>query len=362
MNVSVCVPADLGEPELARWRKIQREDEAFASPFLSPEFAVAVGHHRKDVRVAVVEDAGQIVGFLPFHWHRRGIGQALGYGLSNAQGFVHSAGYEWQAGELLTKCGLAVWEFDNLVGQQALRFDGRHAKLGPAPYIDLSHGWNDWIDTKRKASRAVKTVLKHQRRLVRDKGDVSFEFNSTSLVRDLDLLKRWKSHQYRRTGRPDTLAKPWVVAIVDELSQVTTPDFGLVLSVLSQNGQPIAMRLQLSANGLLSGWFPAYDVNYSHYSPGAISTLELVRAACDLGYREIDMAKGYNDLKEMVKNGDRRVAHGWAERPTFAATARRLQQAPGRHISNFVLASPRLRRAVRTTRNQLGRIHVRLRG
>ena len=36
------------------------------SPFLAPEFALAVDRVRRDARVAVLEDSGRVVGFLAY--------------------------------------------------------------------------------------------------------------------------------------------------------------------------------------------------------------------------------------------------------------------------------------------------------
>src|SRR5947209_1434453 len=127
MKVEVARPTELGPAELAQWRTFQRQDPRLANPFLAPEFAVAIGRHRPDVRVAVLTDGPRTVGFLPYQRRRLGTARAIGYRSANRQGLVHAADMEWAPHELMARCGLAVWEFDNLVGHQAEPFGARHA-------------------------------------------------------------------------------------------------------------------------------------------------------------------------------------------------------------------------------------------
>lgn len=358
-NISLCRPDELGPSELDRWRDLQRADPSQASPFLAPEFAIVIGRHRPDVRVAVITDGPDIVSFFPHHRQPFGIGRGVGCGLANVEGIVHADGYAWDPRELLRRCGLAVWEFDNLLGVQADSFRPRHAAPAPAPFIDLSPGWDAWLAGKR-ASSVVKAALRKQRKLSREVGEVTFEFDSTR--RDaLDLLKKWKSHQYRRTGRPDLFTRPWVAAVFDELTMMKTPQFGGTLSVLAVDGRPIAVQQGLRAGHVLSYWFPAYDVDMAPYSPGMISVLEMVQGAAEAGITDFDLGKGPADYKETLKDGDKYVVTGWTERPSPVAALRRLQQSPQRHLADFVLSRPRLRRAVRRARNNIGRVRTALR-
>lgn len=359
-KVTLCVPADLGPAEIARWRELQRADARLHNPFLAPEFALVLGRHRPDVRVAVIEDGAEIVGFLPHHRGRLGIGRALGYGLADGQAMVGRTGVEWEPGQLLARCGLSVLEFDELLAYQVDALAPRRAAVAPAPFVDLSPGWDKWLDTKRGESATVKDMPRKHRKLTRECGEVTFEFNSTS-DEHLRLLMRWKSQQYRRTGRSDRFARPWFAAAFEELTRLATADFAGVLSVLSVDGRPIAIQQALCANGVLAHWFPAYDVALRVYSPGLMCTLEFIRAAAERDLRQINFGKGHAEYKEALKDGDLRVAEGWCERPSPVAVLRRVQQAPARGVLDFVLARPALRRLARRTLQDLGRLRTGLR-
>jgi CelD/BcsL family acetyltransferase involved in cellulose biosynthesis len=355
VRVTICQPAELGTAEIARWRELQRAEARQAHPFLTPDFALALGRHRRDVRVAVLEDSLGIAGFFPYQQGRFGIGRALGYGLSNLQGLVLDGRLEWDAPTLLARCGLAVFEFDEFLAEQCERFRPRQVVAEPAPFIDLSAGFEAWLASKLKSGRAVRASQRKLRKLAREVGEVSFDYDSTA-PETLDLLMRWKSQQYRRTGRFDRFARPWFRAAFTELAQTSTADFSGVRSVLFVGGRPVSIRQGLCAGGILSDWFPSYDVNLASYSPGQSAVLEWLRAAAERGVRRIDLGKGYSLEKEVFQDGHHDVASGWVEGTSPVAVLRRLQQAPRRRALDVVLNRPGLRRAARETLNEIGRV------
>ena len=46
-RISVVHPGELGPAEIATWRSFQYSSAPLANAFLSPDFAIAVGRHRK---------------------------------------------------------------------------------------------------------------------------------------------------------------------------------------------------------------------------------------------------------------------------------------------------------------------------
>lgn len=88
MRVTVVSPDELGDAERVAWALLQDQVPSSENPFLSSTFAGIVGRHRPDARVAIVEEAGRTVAFLPFEAVARGIATPIGIGLSGAEGFV----------------------------------------------------------------------------------------------------------------------------------------------------------------------------------------------------------------------------------------------------------------------------------
>jgi CelD/BcsL family acetyltransferase involved in cellulose biosynthesis len=360
VRTTVCRLDELGPAEVDRWSRLQRGTPALHSPFLRPEFALAVGRRRPDARVAVVEDGGEIVAFFPFERSRSGIGRALAYDVSDYQGVIHAPGFDWHGPELLKACGLAVWEFDHLVGEQVDRFAPRELERRASPVIDLSEGWDAWYAGRRAVSRSrMKKARSHERRLTDQVGPVRVELETADEAR-LDLLLRWKSAQYVRTGRRDRFRQDWLVAAVRELFRRPTPEFSLVLSTMLVDERPASLYLGLRSGEVFAGWFPAYDTDLAPYSPGLVHLIALARVAAQDGVRTFDLGAGEASYKETLKSGDAEVARGVVRRPTVLAAVRRAQRAPVEAALAFTLARPRLRSAARRTLGTVGGVRSRL--
>ena len=65
-----------------------------------------------------------------------------------------------------------------------------------------------------------------------------------------------------------------------------------VLSTLSCDGKLIAVHFGICASGVLHRWFPAYDPEFSTYSPGKILYKQMLVAAHELGIACIDRGDG----------------------------------------------------------------------
>jgi CelD/BcsL family acetyltransferase involved in cellulose biosynthesis len=353
MKISVARPHELAESDLARWRGAQIADERLANPFLSPEFALAVGRARTNARVAVLEDGHDNLGYFAYEHGRLGIGRPIGVGISDGQGVVHEPGLHWDAHELLAGSRLAVWEFDHLLAHQA-SFAPYHVLSGQSPVIDLSGGFDRYAARHRHRAKEVRRT---ERMLEREVGEVAFDFH----VEDKDclrLLMRWKSAQYRRTGRFDRFANRSIVRVVDELVESRAPGCAGALSVLYAAGQPIAVRLGLRSHGTLCGWFPAFDVAFAKYKPGSLLLWKVAEAAAAHGLQRIDLGKGQEPYKQDFKNADVTLAEGWVERAGAVAWMRRVQRAPRRFVMDFVLSRPTLRVGARRALRGLGYVRT----
>ena len=344
MDISVVRPAELGVPWTKAWHEAMDESEAFANPFLAPEFAAGVGLFRGGARVAVLREDGEAVGFLPFERGTLGVGRAIGMGLSDCQGLVHRAGLTWDAREVLRGSGLSIFEFDHLVaGQEA--FGPFVTGTFASPVVDLvpgdpDGGYPQWL--RAVYPGLAKTVLKKERRLGRDIGDMRFVFDE----RDPVVLRRlmdWKSAQYRRTGRMDRFARPWIVGLVDHLFQVREEHFSGVLSVLYAGDRPVAAHFGPRSRSVLAAWFTAYDPELRYYSPGLMMHLRTAEGAAREGVRVLDLGRGDKEYKDWLKTRELRVGEGFARRGHPVALAHRLWRRPVRGLRNTVLAHDWLR-------------------
>ena len=340
------------------WRAWQRADPALASPFLAPEFAIAMAHHNDAARVAVLSDGNQTVGFFPYERHPGGVGRALAYGLSDVQALIGPRDLEWSSPELLAACRLAVFELDHLVSHQVDTWSPRNVDFHDTLAIDLSGDWDAWQE-RRASSGQMKTFGKRIRKLGREWGEVAFEFDSR-LEEDLQQLMRWKGAQYLRTGRMNRFGTSWFRNFVTELFHTRNEHFSLGIARLRAGERTVALDLSPRGNNLIANWFPSYDLDAASYSPGIALLLAKIRVGRDHGLSRMEMGTAGHAYKHLFADHQDQVAEGFSDRPGGAAVVRRLRTAPRRIATDVVLSSPRLRVIARETLAKVGRLRSKL--
>jgi CelD/BcsL family acetyltransferase involved in cellulose biosynthesis len=322
MKVSIARPTELGVGEVAAWLEMQRSNDGLDNAFLSPGFSLAVGRVQQSARVAIIEDGATIAGFFPFEVAGFRVGRPICARLSDIQAVVHTDGFEWDARELLKGCKLDVWEFRRLIEPQ-WSGAGRHvSRERQSPIVDLASGYDHYSTLHRSP---VKKITAQRKRFERDAGSIGFELRSSDPA-TLELLLRWKSAQYRRTGRWDRLSEQWVVSLFEDLLQNPGQGCVAVLSALHAGDGIVALHFGLRATSTLSYWFPTYDPAASRYSPGLVLLLMIIEAAGASGLRRIDLGVGEEEYKRRLMTDEVSVAEGRFERRSPVALIRRLRK------------------------------------
>ncbi|MFF8790242.1 GNAT family N-acetyltransferase [Streptomyces sp. NPDC015125] len=360
MDVALYRPGELTGADRSAWTALQSQARSLAAPqlanpFLSPEFALAVGRCRSGVRIAVLHQHGGPAAFLPFQRSALGIGRAVGLGVSDAQGLVHRPGFRWDAQELLRACGLSVLEFDHLVAGQH-PFAAASFSAHASPVIDVGQGFEAYLTGLRARSpKFTRTTLAKERKLGRDIGPLRYVHDERDPAA-LRTLMEWKSAQYRRTGRSDRFAHPWIVRLVQHLFHTRSASFAGLLSVLYAGERPVAAHFGLRSESVLACWFPAYDPQFAKFSPGLVLHLRMAQAAAaeDLGY--LDLGRGAKDYKDALKTRELMVSEGWVMRRHPVALGHRARRAPVRALRNAVLARPELFAPADRLLKRVGRI------
>lgn len=361
MRTTVIQSAELVETECATWRHFQQTQPGLGSPFLAPELVAAAGRVRPGTRIAILEDGGQITGFFPFERRALGYGVPVAPGLNCCQGLVHAPDAVWDAADLLHSCKLGVWEFDHLVDGQK-PFERYQVLRAAAPVIDLDSGAGALLaELGRRSSRVAKRLPKLQRRLERDFGPLRCELQTRDPAK-LQMLMTWKSDQYRRTGRTDRFAAAWARRFVTDLFDLQSPHFSLVLSVLHAGDQPVAADVYLRRDGVMSGWFTAYDPRFAKYSPGLLHRLSIIEAAAANGVRLIELGRGTYEHKELFKTRDVVMGEGRVLRASAGAALYFTGRAPLRRLRQSVMDSPTLYRGADAVLRRYGRLHWALTG
>lgn len=326
MKWVVIHPRDLTPDLEQRWTEIQTSRDDLASPYFCPEFTQHVAAVRDDVTIGMLENNSGVVGFLPFHRKRGGVGRPIGLGLSDYHGVIASPDAQWSASDLLRGCGLVRCEFDHLpVGLNQFREQVR--SVTQSPIVELAKGYK-WFETSRdKAGRKqLREVERKRSRFEAEVGRLRFEWHST----DPDVLRTlmaWKSKQCRETGTVDYFGLQWCRELIQRLHEQTSEEFGGVLSVLYVGDELAAAHFALRSPTVLHSWFPVYNDAYRDYSPGLVLLVEVIRAAASDGrFAHLDFGKGMSMYKRRFMTSAIDVAEGIVELPSLLNRARQCRE------------------------------------
>lgn len=311
MQIEVLKPAQLTDREVAAWSKLQRADRAFDNPWFRPELALAVAKVRTDVEVAVLQQSGEPVGFLPFQRDSRDVGRPVASILSDMHGMVVAKGVNWDPLEVVRSAGLVAWHFDHLVVQEPWQpfiqcFDD-------SPYLDLSQGYEAYVEQRRQSGcSAIKQAQRKARKLAREVGPVRFELHTDDRA-VLQKLVEWKQEQLVRMTYIDVFRFDWVVDLLQVVASQQCKGFAGQLSALYAGEQLVAVHLGMQSYDVASSWIPTYDFALAKYSPGLLLHLELAAALARRGVRRLDLCRGENQLKTSLMSAAYPVALGSVE-------------------------------------------------
>ena len=352
VKASVIRPGELAPAELTRWRAMQQASPHLDSPFLAPGYALAVDQVRNDVRVAVLEEDGTVVGFFCFQLRGRRA-RPLAGGLSDCEGIVHTPGWRWSPGVLLRSCGLTSWDFHTLIEEQVPDGIGGISRSS-TPVIDVAQGYQAYLEYRRRSSRrSIQTTLRKQRKMEREVGKLHFEFTDRDPTA-LQALMDWKSIQYRQMDEWDRFAVPWITSLVRNLFDTMDTGYGCsgTLSMLYVADRPAAGYFGLRSSSTLACWFPSYNPELAQYSPGILLHLLMAEAAAGHGVGVLNLGAGHEGYKDSLKTSDLVVARGAVDNGSPRALAVRVTRAPRRYLGPWIKGHPRLKKAIiRSTRH-----------
>jgi CelD/BcsL family acetyltransferase involved in cellulose biosynthesis len=351
VRIRVVRPGELGPGDIVSWHSMQSSTASLANPFLSPEFAIAVGEFRPAARVAIFSEGSSPVGFFPFEQRRFGAGVPIAAGLTDCQGLIHAPGLEWDARDLLRACRLSVWRFDHLAAGQS-PFERYRVTVRPSPIIDLAGGFDSYYEKLSiRSPQLCRNVERKARKMAREVGQLRFvpDSRDESVFR---ALMAWKSEQYQRTAQVDIFARPWVAGLTEALFSVRNNHFGGLLSVLYAGDVPVAAHFGLRSEHVLAHWFPAYDTSFGNYSPGLIMHMRMAEFTPSAGIQVIDMGTGIQRYKEELKSGEIFVGVGTVTRRSLLAAAHRAREIGSQRVITTIKQQRRLFDTTRWLRNQ----------
>ncbi|MFF7445503.1 MULTISPECIES: GNAT family N-acetyltransferase [unclassified Streptomyces] len=358
-RIDVVHPDALGADDVDLWNELRTRGTDAPNPFMSAEFTRAVGRVRSDTRVAVLRRQGETVGYFPHQKGRWGHGYAVGLGVSDSQGAVLSPDLDLDLQHLMRACSLTAWEFNHLEdGGQELFLPYATGRFA-SPVIDLTGGFERYEEHLRAHSRKfLKAARAQERRMHRDLGPLRYVHDERDPAA-LRTLIAWKSAHYRRTGRRDPFAQPWIARLVHDLAGSRSPHCSGILSVLYASGSPVAAHFGLRSRTVFSCWFPSYDRAFAVFSPGRVLYLRMIEAAAATGIRVFDFGRGQAAYKDSFKTGDLLVHEGAVRAAGPGAVLHWLRREPVRAVQGFVRERPALKAAAARTLRTFGAARAR---
>ena len=323
----LILPDQLDETLQQVWRTIQQGDAAYSSPCFCPEYTLAVSRVRDDVRIVVIEQERQPVGFFAYQHAGWRFGRPVGGAFSDYHGVIVRPGIDWQVEAVLREAGLSIWVFDHLSGATS-HFQPYVRNEAHSPVIDLSNGFETF---ERYLKEAASDFMPHTRRmarkLAREVGELRFVLHEPDA---LAQVIEWKSAQYRRghpAGKDVVFTNPWTTALLREILAVQQADFAGVCSALYAGDRLVAAHMGMRSRSDWHYWFPAYDPDFSKYSPGSVLMLRMAEAAQSQGIQVIDLGKGASRYKSTLMTGKRPLQEGSVELPSIRTTVRKVLRA-----------------------------------
>jgi CelD/BcsL family acetyltransferase involved in cellulose biosynthesis len=327
MKVSAIPAQNLTGDLIDRWSRFQEEDPALKNPVFRPELIQAYASIRDNLEVAIVEDADEVVGFLPFVRAQQGVGGP--HPFADYQGVIARRGVALDARELVKGCGLAAWDFDRVLASQAL-FQPFHKRLAPSALIDLSKGYETYAAERRAAgSEQIKKSGNLMRRLEREVGPLRFEAHVSSEPILRQLVHWSDKKQGRDSGEVPSSEPTWVYRVLEKVLFTQKERFCGMLSVLYAGEELVAAHFGMRSGTYLYSWWPGYNPHFEKYSPGIILMLKIAEASSLLGLRFIDLGLVNQwQYKQRLMNTEITVAAGSVEVPSLLTAMRRLRGLP----------------------------------
>lgn len=348
MKLSVIAASELDAGLDARWQALRRTSETYGRPFYHPGFTRLAARHRPALRIAVIEDAGMICGFLPHEVDQRGALQPVGLFLNDYHGVIAAPDQGIAVAELLRTCGARYWHFDHMPKE----FGSTRAwVMEPtvSPYMDFAGGFTQYVERLARYQGVTKTpgvitsVRKSANRLKRDVGELRLDWSRP----EPDLLEwimRLKSEQWHRSGRPqdDAFAIPWVRSFMQDGLSFRDGDFGGTLSALYAGDRLIAAHFGFSdqQHGILHGSFATFEPELGYYMPGSVLIQQFAEHGAAGGFRLFDMGRGSQDYKMRFATGHVDMGEGAVSRPQWIADTAMAGRRSWRNAKQRIKAVP----------------------
>ena len=291
MRARIVSIEDISPDMIVKWNAWAAPNGHLISPYFRFEFTEIVSQARDDVRIAVLEQDNEIIGFFPHHKPTGGVVRPIGAPMSDYQGVIARDYIGLNPTEIVRATGASACVFENWYCPQGGNPSARRGREGSV-IVDLQAGAEEYFAAQRAVFKDhFKKTARRMRAATRDYGPVRVELGDADGACFSTLLD-WKQAQYRQTRKLDVLGIKWVRDVLDNLRHREGQDFGGLTASLWFGDRLASVEFGLVAGDVYHSWFPAYDQELSKYSPGLLLLHGLFEQAHTRGLSRIDLGGG----------------------------------------------------------------------
>ncbi len=324
MHIDILRPGEI-TPDLAdRWRALQRTQRAWDSPFLSPDWPLAVAEAQgplgRDLKIAVLGDGGKARAFMALRGGRV-TAMPAGAPMCDYQGVVGEPGFDMEPRALLSALGVDRLDFNFMLDDQA-PFAPHAQGQAVSWIIDAPEGYDAYAAGRRAdGCSALKDYDKKRRKAELEAGPLAFTARSTS-PEDFERLFELKREQFRATGQTDIFAASWTLRLMRQLFERPAGAFGGALFTLHMGGRLAAAQFHLMGPRTIHAWVIAHEREFERYSPGLLLFQDILRWMDGEAHDRIDLGAGDYRFKRELSNTQQGVLHGFVGLPSPATLFR----------------------------------------
>lgn len=313
MRVTCIAASELDDRLVQRWHEFQSHPDRpeWLHPFLSAAFFQLTAQIRDRARLAVIEDAGHVVGLWAFESPLRGLALPLARHMSDLQGVLFDPNWASDGGlqSFAHQSGLHVVRFDHLLPSRREGWRESPAPVGSSMMvttrtrwmIQLDQGFETYRREQMPQTRWWRRAPGKAHKLAKAMGPLVWQDDVRDDAAWLSLA-RWKSAQYRASGLRDNFSIGWVRQWLERLRWADSPSLSGSLQSLRAGGQLVAVHFGLRGHHILHHYLPAYEHDLAMHSPGSVLLEQTIAQAPVQGATLIDLSTGDMDYKQAVSN------------------------------------------------------------
>ena len=346
MRATVIPAAELTAGQMEGWIAALRDNPLLQTPPLRPELFQIVGRFNSRTFVAVIDEPGCPPVFFPFHRPRRLDSFAGPVPICDYQAFITPANNHVAVRDVLRAAGLKTWMFENLLAPSEVEAQTTKVGMQPSWRARLHGGFASYAEGLEGTATSFRNTTRKLRVIARDYGDVRF----VSDCHDASVLTSiftWKAQRFN--GGQDV--PPWIIDTLDTLRAMRTEQFGGVLSAMYVGDRLVAAHLGIRSGGTLYYWFPAFNPEFSKYTPGYILVILLLQHLQEMDCEILDFGPGGEKYKVYFANAEVPVRRGFVELPSILNLGRATRRALHGTLRTSRVAKSLLRPVIRMFRS-----------